>query len=336
MLYSAVSLAEEFEQLDDEKQGDSPPVVLHLQPQSNDETSLDQSPIHSSHQDEGQLAVTVGELSTSWSPQVNQSPLQSLSGSNSRGPSPTPYLESSDSSRESPIPTSHDHQKKLYRSHPHERKPSGSHDQQHRSHDQGHGSHDQQYEFHGQYCRSHDQSHESYNQEHGSHGYVSHDQVLHSSHNIPDRPQNIQITSSQQLYSTTESFSCPDMSVLQAYGQQHYHGNSGGSISAVWDDHHHDNCASMDSIHTRSLSDQQHTPLRRRSSIIGTTMLPVVTEESRPQSTSPPSHVYKVMIGMASYCVSRCYDNRWCTLVTVVLVRVRLSDGCHLVVFNQE
>ncbi|XP_065903702.1 ras and EF-hand domain-containing protein homolog isoform X2 [Dysidea avara] len=251
---SAVSLAEEIEQLDDEKQGDSPPVVPHIQPQSNDETSLDQSPVHSSHQDEGQLAVTVGELSTSWSPQVNQSPLQSPSGSNSRGPSPTPYLESSDSSRESPIPTSHDHQKKVYRSYPHKQKQS-------RSHDQG--------------------------------GYVSHDQ---RSHYKVKRSQSIQITSSKPLYSTTRNFSCPDMFGLQAYGHQpHYHGKSGGSISAVWDDHHHDNCASVDSIHIRSLSDQQHTPLRRRSSITGTTMLPVVTEESRPQSYSPPSHVYKVV-----------------------------------------
>ena len=119
--------------------------------------------------------------------------------------------------------------------------------------------------------------------------------------------------------------------MLQAYGHQPHHHRRG--ISAVWDDYHHDNCASMDSIHIRRLSDQQHTPLRRRSSITGTTMLPAVTEESR---SSPPRHVYKVMIDMASHCVLCCYDNRWCTLVTVVLVRVQSSDGYHLVVFNQE
>ena len=283
-----MSLAEEFEQLEDEKQGDSPPVVLHLQPQSNDETSLDQSPIHSSHQDNGPL---VGERSTSWSPLVNQSPLQSPSRSNSNGPSPSPYLESSDSSRESPIPTSHD---QLYRTHDHKWKSTRLPDQQGRSRNQQ--------------GRQHDQQRELFDQQHGSHDeqYGSHDQVIYRSHDQARRSLDVPITPNN-LYATPESFSCPNLSRLQAYGSQH-HGKSDGGMSAIWDDHHHDNCASMDSIHITSLSgqQQQHTPLTRRSTIITTTALPALQEESTP---SPPSHVFKVMIGVASY-VSCCYDNR--------------------------
>jgi len=298
--FSSVSLAEEFEQLDDENQGDSPPVVLHL-PQSNDETSLDQSPVHLSQQDNGLL--TVGVQSTSWSPLVNQSPLQSPSGSNSHEPSPTPYLESSDSSRESPIPKLHD---KLYRTHDQKQKPIRSHDQQGRSHDQQSRSHDKQGRSHDQLSKSHDQKGSSHDEQHGSndeqygsndeqHGsHGQHYHVVYRAHDPSERSLNMPPITSNQLYTTPESFSCPNLSSLQTYGNEH--GNTDDSMSAIWDDHHHDNCASMDSIHIRSLSGQQHTPLARRSTII-TTTLPAVTEEVTP---SPPSHVYKVMMCVAS------------------------------------
>jgi len=283
-----VSLAEEFEQLDDEKQGDSPPVVLHLQPQSNDETSLDQSPVHSSHQDNGPL---VGERTSGWSPLVNQSPLQSPSRSNSHGPSPSPYLESSDSSRESPIPTSHEQSPRLYRTRDHKWKPTRSHYQQGnqlgRSDDQQHGLHDQQY-------GSRDEQ------------YGSHDQVIYRSRDQTKGSLEVPVTPNH-LYATPESFSCPNLSSLQAYESQYHHGKNDSGMSAIWDDHHHDNCASMDSIHLKSLSgQQQHTPLARRSTIITTTALPALQEETTP---SPPSHVFKVRIGVASN-ISCCYDNR--------------------------
>ena len=283
--YSAISLAEEFEQLDNEK-GDSPPVVLHLQPQSNDETSLDQSPVHSSRQDDRQLVVAVGQSSSSWSPVQNHSPLLSPSCSNSCGLSP--YLESPDDSRESPIPQSHDNSARLYRSHDQKLKQTGSHDQLNRSHDRHSGLHDQ-------YNASHDQYH-------GSHDELS------ASHNRRTQYQTNKSLSipyaSDQLYGTPESSSCPNLSMLQM--DEHHLSNTSGGMSAVWDDHYHDNCASVDSIplHVKNSSGQhQHAPSARRSALI--TTLPAVTEESGSfqRSFSPASHIYKVMFGVASCCM---------------------------------
>ena len=122
---SAASLAEEFEQLDEEKHGDSPPVVFHLQPQLDDEISLEPSPVHS---------LSPVEIWNNW---AHLSPLHSSSSSCSE----TPYLESSIYYKQ--YPTSRVHLARSYRSHDHKVRRYQSHVQKHVSDDQDNRSYNQ-------------------------------------------------------------------------------------------------------------------------------------------------------------------------------------------------
>jgi len=243
---SAISLAEEFEQLDE--QNGTPPVVLQL-PSG---ISNDSSSTHITS-DNG----LPGNASTEWS---SQSPSMSPSLSNSYQHSPAPYLESPGSG-ESPFPMkSHDPQT----SQRHKGQTFGSHDQPKPPHGQEIGSHDQQTVLHDQKRGSHDQ-----------------------------------IMDSHDAYMCTDSFSCPNLSVLESYGekQQLYHNNH----STIWDSRHHDNCASMVNIHLQTDNNHDnhgnhHVVPTRSSYNISSSVLPCVVEESSPSTLmSPPSHIYKVM-----------------------------------------
>ena len=266
-------MAEEFEQLD--KLNDTLPVMLHL-PAA--ETSHDSSSTHITSD------VLPGDTSTEWSP------LMSPSMTNSRQLTPSPYLESSDS-RESPIPMmSHDHTHKMYRSHSHS-KGSGSHEQQSspesESHDHQHrGSHDQ---YTGPYDHQH------------YHNGGSHDHQHRGSHD-----QGSQDQGSYDAYISMDSFSCPNLSTLEKYGEKrHLQHFSNDGNSAIWDDRYHDNCASMSNIHLQSGTSRDRlgnrlTPSRRSFNGVSNILPSLVEESVSPSTLPPPSHVYKVMIDMAS------------------------------------
>ena len=268
-------MAEEFEQLD--QQHDTPPVMLHI-PSTG--ISHDSSSTHVTSDN-----VLPGDTPTEWSPLVGQSPLMSPSLTNSRQLTPSPYLESSDS-RESPIPVmSHDHTQKIYRSHGH--RGNGSHEQSSSPPSQGSGSHDHQH-YHNRGSHDHQHYHGGSHDHQHYHNGGSHDQ------------------GSYDAYISMDSFSCPNLSTLDGYGEKrHLQHFSNDGNSAIWDDHYHDNCASMSNIHLQSGTSRdrpgnRHTPSRR--SLNGTSnILPSLVEESTSPSTlPPPSHVYKVMIYMAS------------------------------------
>ena len=280
-------MAEEFEQL--YQQNDTPPVMLHL-PSAN--MSHDSSSTHITSDN-----VLPGDTSAEWSP-LGQSPLMSSSLTNSRQLTPSPYLESSDS-RESPIPMSHDHTQQLYRLQG--RKGSGSHEQQSSpeselhdpyqnggSHDQHRRSHDHHHYHNGESHDPHDHQHYHYR---GSHDQGSHDQ------------------GSYDAYISMDSFSCPNLSTLESYGEKrHLQHFSNDGNSAVWDDRYHDNCASMSNIHLQSGTSRdrpgnRHTPSRRSFNGVSNILPSLVEESTSPPTMPPPSHVYKVMIDMASLIV---------------------------------
>ena len=253
-------MAEEFEQLN--QQDDLPPVALHV---PSVEISCYSSSTHVTSDN-----VLPGDTSTEWSPAI------SPSITNSRQLSPSPYFGSSDSGRESPISMSHDPTQQLYRSHDHQRsvhsEESESRDQQHYHNE---GSHDQNYHDGG----SHDQHY---------HGRGSHDQGQY------------------ETYISTDSYSCPNLLTLEDYGERrHLQHFSNNGQSAIWDDRYHDNCASMSNIHLQSGTSRDRLGNHRspaRHSINGlSSILPSVVEESlSPSSNAPPSHVYKVIIGITA------------------------------------
>lgn len=262
-------MAEEFEQLD--KQNDTPPVMLYL-PAA--EISHDSSSTHITSDN-----VLPGDTSTEWSP------LMSPSMTNSRQLTPSPYLESSDS-RESPIPMSYDHTQKMYRSHSHG-KGSGSHEQQSSpesgSHDHQSGSHDHQHRSHDQYTGPHDHQH--------YHNGESHDQGSHDQ-------------GSYDAYISMDSFSCPNLSTLESYGEKRHLQHFSNDGNSIWDDRYHDNCASMSNIHLQSGTSRdrpgnRHTPSRRSFNGVSNILPSLVEESTSPSTLPPPSHVYKVMINMA-------------------------------------
>lgn len=230
-------MAEEFDQLD--QHDNTPPVVLHLPPEMSRDTHIATD------------IMLPGDMSTEWSPLVNQSPLMS--------PSPaslSPYLESSES-RESPLPVKSHGVQKLY---------NGSHD------------HDEPAARSYHHPISQNDLHNQ--QQHGNHMMESHDQE------------------SYEAYANIDSFSCPNLSTLEAYGERRHlqHFSSGGQ-SAIWDDRYHDNCASMTNIHVQHQNNRDHhsnnTSTRRASTTQNN--LPAVVEESSSPSAKPPSHVYKVV-----------------------------------------
>ena len=205
--------------------------------------------------------------STEWSPLVGQSPL--ISPSTNSG-----HLSSSSS--ESPIPMI---AQVTYRSHEPKEPSVGSHGHQRPPYSQENGSHDPK-------------QGPPHNQKHGSpdpYNRKSPDQVKAS----PD-------PAAYDVY-VKDSFSCPNLSTLDHYGKSQRLGHFfGDGQSAIWDEHYHDNCTSMTNIHLDPGTAHDYRS-NHHASNIGTTpnTLSPVVEESSP-SANPPSHVYKVMIDMAS------------------------------------
>lgn len=279
---SAISLAEEFEQLD--RGSVTPPVVLQLPSEMSHDSS-------STHMTSDYLMA--GDTSTEWSPMVGQSPLMSPSLNNSYQMSPEPHLESCDS-RESPIPMRSHETHRLYRSSEYKGPVIESHDPPYNQKNEAH------------YQRSGSPDHTK-----GSHDKES--KPRQKKRSLDHMKGSHDQGSSYDAYVSADSFSCPNLSTLENYAQQqrqmkHYY-NEGHS--AIWDDRYHDNCTSMtDLLGTDNDHDNNH-----HNAAVTPGFLPSVAEESSPSTlaTNPPSHVYKVIIGMASLIVYLCwYGNRWC------------------------
>lgn len=271
-------MAEEFEQLDN--QSGTPPVMLQLPSELSHDSSSTQLTTDN---------VLPGDTSTDWS--VDQSPLMSPYGQSSTS------LESS----ESPVPMT---TQRLYKPHTLKKPTVGSHDSQ-RSHDPprslyyGSHAHDQP--------KSHDQP--------GSHDQSgSHDQPRSLSQSSQEKRSHNQNRGSHDhdkgshelvpydAYMQQDSFSCPDLSMLDGYGERrHAQHFSADGQSAIWDERFHDNCASMTNIHFQSGTARDHPSNHAARISVAPNNLPSVVEESSPSSAHPPSHVYKVMIDMASY-----------------------------------
>ena len=141
-----------------------------------------------------------------------------------------------------------------------------------------HRSHDQQRPPHTQENRSPNQRHSQYRES-------------------PDQVKGSHDPAAYDAY-VKDSFSCPNLSTLEHYSKsRHFQ-------SAIWDERHHDNHASITNIHLDSGTVHDHHS-NHYASNIGTTpntLSPVVEEPS--PSANPPSHIYKVMICMASLCIS--------------------------------
>ena len=264
-----------------------PPVTLCL---PSAEISCNSSSTHITSDN-----MLLGDISAEWSPAISPSITNSLQ------PSPSPYFGSSDSGRESPISVSHDHTQHLYRSHDHNGSRSHDHNGS-KSHDHnGSRSHDHQRSVYSEESESHDQQH--------SHTRGSHDQHHRDEESHDHQHYHVRGSHDQGQYETyigPDSYSCPNLSTLEDYGEkqrlQHFSNNG---HSAIWDDHYHNNCASMSSIHLQSGTSHDRLGDHRspaRPSFNGVSnILPSVVEESTSPSTNvPPSHVYKVIASMAS------------------------------------
>ena len=215
--------------------------------------------------DSSSTHITSDELlvdtSIEWSPIVGQSPVMSPS-TNSGHPSAS---SSSSQSSESPIPMA---RPGSYR----------SHDQQEPLHSRGNRSHDQRYD---QNRESPDQRHSQYRES-------------------PDQVKGSHDPAAYDAY-VMDSFSCPNLSTLEHYGEsRHLQHFSGDGQSAIWDERFHNNCASMTNIHLESGTARDYHSNHYTSNIGATpnTLSPVAEEPS--PSANPPSHVYKVMVCMAS------------------------------------
>ena len=282
-------MAEEIEQLD--HQSDTPPVML-------------QFPYMEVSHDFSSTRVTSDELpcdtsSTGWSPSVGQSPL--MSPSTNSGQLIINTSSSSLESPESPVLMarqgsyrSHDSKKRAVTVGSHEQhgplrsRESGLHDQRHgQNRESPDQRHSQNRELHDQ---RHGQNRESLDQRHG-HNRESSDQLKGSR----DHP------AAYDAY-VKDSFSCPNLSTLECYGEsQHLQHFSADGQSAIWEERFHDNFASVTNIHLESgTAHDYHSNNYYTSNICATpnTLSPVVEEPS--PSVNPPSHVYKVMICMAS------------------------------------
>ena len=237
-------------------------------------------------------------LSTKWSPAISPSITDSLQ------PFPSPYFGSSDFGRES---TMSDHTQYLYRSHDH----NGS-----RSHDHnGNRSHDHQRSVYSEESESHDQTHshtrgshdqhyrdgESHDHQHYHNG-GSHDQHYHSGSHDQGKCE---------AYIGSDSYSCPNLSPLQLedYSEKrHLQHSSNNGHSAILADSYHNNCASMSNIHLQSGTSHDHlgdhrSPARCSFNGVSNILPSLVEEPSSPSTNAPCSHIYKVIIGMASISV---------------------------------
>ena len=153
---------------------------------------------------------------------------------------------------------------------------------------------------------THYRSHEPKEPSVGSHGHqrppASQETGSHGPHNreSPDQVKASHDPAAYDVY-VKDSFSCPNLSTLDHYGKSQRLGHfSGDGQSAIWDERYHDNCASMANIHLDPGTAHDYRSNHYASNIGATpnTLSPVV-EESSP-SANPPSHIYKVMIDMAS------------------------------------